>query len=72
MTKSARDLKRQSTISKHQEKTFASTSDSNDLNSSGAVQIIKLGQTYINKTVSGFAENKFTYGGLLFCSGSPF
>jgi len=38
--------------------------DSFDFNNPDLMQRIKLGDTYKNQTVSGFIENKFTFGGL--------
>ena len=50
-------------------KTIATTSDSSDLNKDGLVQVIPLGKTYTNTTLSGYAENKFSFGGLIFTPG---
>jgi hypothetical protein len=50
-------------------KTITTTSDSEDIGKDGLVQLISLGKTYTNETLSGYAENKFTFGGLIFTPG---
>jgi hypothetical protein len=47
----------------------STTSDSKDLNKSGLIQVTPVNNTYINKIISGYAENKFTFGGLLVVPG---
>ena len=51
-------------------KTIAAKTDStNMLNDQNAVQIIPLGQTIKNETLTGYFENKFTFGGLVLTPG---
>jgi hypothetical protein len=49
--------------------TIRTTSDDTDLGDEDDIELIKLGQTYRNKTLSGYAENKFLLGGLTFVPG---
>ncbi len=50
-------------------KTIAATTDTIDLNDENSFVIIPLGQTIKNQTLTWYAENKFTFGGLNFAPG---
>jgi hypothetical protein len=43
--------------------------DDIDLNDPASFAIVPLGKTYRNRTISGYAENRFVFGGLIFVPG---
>ena len=50
-------------------KTISIASDTTDLNDPDAVDIVDLGKTYHNQSLSGYLENRFVLGGLTFTPG---
>ncbi|MCL1912205.1 MAG: TonB-dependent receptor plug domain-containing protein [Leptospirales bacterium] len=49
--------------------TIAPTSNAFDINNPDFIELVPLGGTYKNLTFSGYAENKFTFGGFIFTPG---
>ncbi|MCL2025608.1 MAG: hypothetical protein FWG92_02255, partial [Leptospirales bacterium] len=49
--------------------TLDPTSNYLDINDPGSIKLVSLGETYKNLTFEGYADNKFTFGGLVFTPG---